>query len=66
MGFTLTTLVSLMYFHYNGGFAFAPPVRRYYGEGSFPPCISNVRDERRESLHAYVTYRLYVGAIRAK
>jgi len=47
--------VSSMYFHYDGGFAFLPPVRRDYGEGTFPPCISNVRDERRESPHAYFT-----------
>ena len=50
--------VPSMYFHYDGGFAFAPPVRRDYGEGTL--------DERREPPHAYVTKRLYVGARRAK
>eukprot|EP00957_Ditylum_brightwellii_P040576 3071271-Ditylum_brightwellii.AAC.1 len=37
-----------------------------YGEGTSPPCNSNVLDERRESPHFHVTYHLYVGARRAK
>jgi len=47
--------VSLMYFHYDGELAlFAPPVRRDYGEGTFPPCISNVQDERCKSTQFHV------------
>eukprot|EP00957_Ditylum_brightwellii_P101178 7710680-Ditylum_brightwellii.AAC.1 len=61
-----------MYFHYDGGLAFLSPVRRDYGEGTFPPCNLDVldeqseSDERRESSHFHVAYRLYVGARRAK
>eukprot|EP00957_Ditylum_brightwellii_P013960 1053219-Ditylum_brightwellii.AAC.1 len=61
-----------MYFHYSRGFVFAPPVHIDYREGTFPPFISHIQDERsesderRESPYAYVTDRLYVGARQVK
>eukprot|EP00957_Ditylum_brightwellii_P144923 11038711-Ditylum_brightwellii.AAC.1 len=64
--------VPSMYFHYNRGFAFLPPVRRDYGEGTYPPCISKILDKQSKSVeqcksdkqckspHFHITYRLYI------
>eukprot|EP00957_Ditylum_brightwellii_P058430 4430948-Ditylum_brightwellii.AAC.1 len=41
--------VPSMYLHYDGGFAFAPPVCRDYGEGTFP-LVSQMYKTSRASL----------------
>eukprot|EP00957_Ditylum_brightwellii_P020045 1512751-Ditylum_brightwellii.AAC.1 len=51
--------VPSMYFHYDGAFAFAPPVRRDYGEGTFPSCIPNMLVPRGND-GVPVTFALFV------